>query len=446
MTRPLSWFGIFRLGLVQAAMGAVVVLTTSTLNRVMVVELALPALLPGILVGLHYAVQVLRPRFGYGSDVGGRRTPWIVGGMGILAGGAVLAAVATAWMETSTAAGVSLAVVAFLLIGIGIGASGTSLLVLLAALVEPKRRAAAATVTWFMMIVGFIVSTAVAGQLLDPFTMERLISVTTWISLGAFVVTWLSVISLEARATPSQGAAGTVAADTAPRFRAACRQVWNEPHARRFTTFLFVAMLAFSAQDLVLEPFAGAVFGLTPGESTKLASLQNGGILVGMVLVAIAGSTRSRLSSLRAWRIGGCLASAAALLALAAASLVGPGWPLKQSVFMLGVTNGAFAVAAIGSMMALVGAGRENREGLRMGLWGTAQAFAFGLAGVLGTLSVDFARLAFGSAAPAYCAVFAIQASLFIVAARLAAQVDRMEARPLRRPASEPLTATGGGK
>ena len=68
----LGWAGIFRLGLVQAMLGAVVVLTTSTLNRVMVVELALPALLPGLLVALHYAVQLTLPRMGYGSDRGQR--------------------------------------------------------------------------------------------------------------------------------------------------------------------------------------------------------------------------------------------------------------------------------------------------------------------------------------------------------------------------------------
>ena len=56
-TSDFGWFSIFRLGLVQAMLGAVVVLTTSTLNRVMVVELALPALLPGLLVALHYAYR-----------------------------------------------------------------------------------------------------------------------------------------------------------------------------------------------------------------------------------------------------------------------------------------------------------------------------------------------------------------------------------------------------
>ena len=75
----LGWLGIIRLGLVQTALGSIVVLTTATINRVMVVELALPAVLPGLLVGLHYGVQLSRPRFGHGSDLGGRRTPWIIG-------------------------------------------------------------------------------------------------------------------------------------------------------------------------------------------------------------------------------------------------------------------------------------------------------------------------------------------------------------------------------
>ena len=104
-----------------------------------------------------------------------------------------------------------------------------------------------------------------------------------------------------------------------------------------------------------MEPFAGLVFGYTPGESTKLSSVQNAGVLVGMVLVALAGSgIRSKsLGSMKAWTIAGCGASALALVGIAMASLVGPAWPLRASVFALGVTNGAYAIAAIGSMMAI---------------------------------------------------------------------------------------------
>ena len=423
--RNMGWLGIFRLGLVQAAIGAVVVITTSTMNRVMVVELAMPALLPGLLVALHYFVQVLRPRLGYGSDVGGRRTPWIIGGMAALGAGAVCAAMATALMATSPALGIALAVAAFLVIGLGVGACGTSMLVLMSTSVRQDRLAAAATVTWVMMIVGFIVTTVFAGKLLDPFSLTRLVEVTAGVCAAALVVTALAVHGLEGRVARPPRATASGAAE--PAFREALRQVWSEPHARRLASFIFVSMLAYSAQDLILEPFAGAVFGLTPGESTQLSGLQSGGVLLGMLLVAIvctAGS-RWRVGSLRTWTIIGCVASALLLVALAAASFAGPGWPLRPTVFALGLANGAFAVAAIGSMMGLVGRGHRAREGVRMGLWGAAQAVAFGLGGLAGTAVVDLARLALGSPVAAYAFVFVAEAVLFVLATVFAVRLSR---------------------
>ncbi|MBX9964996.1 MAG: BCD family MFS transporter [Burkholderiales bacterium] len=418
---PLGWVGIVRLGLVQTALGAIVVLTTSTLNRVMVVELALPAILPGVLVALHYLVQVVRPRLGHGSDVGGRRTPWIVGGMATLALGGIGAAAATAWMTTDPVAGIVLAVVAFGAIGIGVGSAGTALLVLLAKRVEAGRRAAAATIVWMMMIAGFAVTAMIAGHLLDPYSPLRLVAVTSGVSLVAFVVALLAVRGVE-----GDGAmAAAVPEQTRARFIEALHQVWAEPAARRFTVFVFVSMLAYSAQDLILEPFAGMVFGMTPGESTRLSGVQHGGVLGGMLLVAVAGSVgRGRFGTLRAWTIGGCLASGAALAALVGAAVHGPGWPLRESVFLLGLANGAFAVAAIGSMMELAGRGRESREGVRMGLWGAAQAVAFGLGDLAGTAASDVARHFMASPAQAYAVVFAAEAMLFVLSAVLAAKVS----------------------
>ena len=210
----LSWFGIFRLGLVQTCLGAIVVLTTSTMNRVMVVEFALPAMLPGVLVALHYAVQMSRPRFGYGSDVGGRRTPWIVGGMFVLALGGVGAAAGTAIMAESVTWGVVIALLSFVTIGLGVGAAGTSLLALLAKRVDVGRRAAAATIVWLMMIAGFAVTAGLAGQFLDPFTPMRLVWVTASIASIALLVTLLALRGLESAAAPGR----PVAADrlTAP--------------------------------------------------------------------------------------------------------------------------------------------------------------------------------------------------------------------------------------
>jgi BCD family chlorophyll transporter-like MFS transporter len=445
MNNPvLSWFGIFRLGLVQTGLGAIVVLTTSTLNRVMVVELAMPAMLPGALVAIHYVLQVFRPAWGHGSDMGARRTPWIVGGMAVLAAGGLLAAVATAWMATHPLLGIALAVVAFCLIGAGVGAAGTSLLVLLAKRSDDSRRAAAATIVWVMMIAGFIVTTAVAGHMLDPFSPMRLIVVSGSVSTAAMFLTVVGVWGIEGRNTAA--AAAPRAASARLSFRTAFMEVWAEPKARRFAIFVFVSMLAYSAQDLILEPFAGVVFGFTPGGTTKLSSVQHAGTLIGMAMVPLIGAVypRSR-GNLQIWTIGGCLASAIALLALAAAALVGPSWPLRETVFMLGVTNGAYAVAAIGSMMALVGAGGEKREGVRMGLWGAAQAFAFGIGGLLGTLASDVARYLLSSPALSYSVVFASEAGLFVIAAWMAVWVHRAPAALRRDGIGDLRAAIAGG-
>ncbi|CAN0558888.1 unnamed protein product, partial [Laminaria digitata] len=294
------------------SIGSAVVLTTSTLNRVMVVELALPAMLPGALVGFHYAIQILRPRWGYGSDVGGRRTPWIIGGMMVLVTGVVLAACATGLMETNRMAGIALAVFAFLTIGAGAGACGTSLLVLLATRVTAQKRAAAATTVWLMMIAGLAVTATVAGQFLDPYSPGRLIAVTGCIAAIAMVLTLIGIWGVEGQpetaSETSRPRNDQPNRKATPGFFAALREVWSEPSARRFSIFVFVSMFAYSAQDLILEPFAGTVFGMTPGESTQLAGVQHGGVFIGMILVALFGSVIAggRYGSMRAWAVGGC--------------------------------------------------------------------------------------------------------------------------------------------
>jgi BCD family chlorophyll transporter-like MFS transporter len=246
---------------------------------------------------------------------------------------------------------------------------------------------------------------------------------------------------------------------TATRFRAALADVWREPDARRFTVFVFVSMLAYSAQDLILEPFAGLVMGYTPGQSTQLSGLQHGGVLLGMLAAAAAGRSGRlgrRLGSLRDWMVGGCVASGLAMAALVAAAVVGPAWPFKATVFALGAANGAFSIAAIASMMQLAGDGGRGDEGLRMGLFGAAQAIAFAVGGVIGTGASDLARVLFDQPAPAYACVFLLEALAFWVAARLAAHPGAARscpahpspavatAQPAGQALSAPSTANGG--
>ena len=413
---------IVRLGLVQAAIGAIVVMTTSTLNRIMVVELALPASLPGLLVAIHYFVQVIRPRMGFESDIGGKRTPWIIGGVGLLALGGFGAAIATTLMGFHLAIGIAAAIVAFFLIGIGVSMSGTSLLALLAKGVSDERRAAAATTVWLMMIFGFALTSGIAGKFLDPYSPEKVILISGIISSIAFVIAGLALYKLEGYGLENKRSS---AVQKIP-FRKALTDILADPVTKKFTIFIFLSMFAFSAQDLILEPFAGMIFKYSLGETTSLSGIQHSGVLTGMLLVAVCGSSRLRpyFGSLRSWMIYGCLASALAMFGLVIAGILEGDWPLKQNVFILGLANGAFSIAAIASMMRLAVVGGGGKEGVRIGLWGGAQAIAFGLGGLLGAGASDLARSIFTNLASAYSSVFFIEAILFIASAYMASQVE----------------------
>ncbi|MEO1482102.1 MAG: BCD family MFS transporter [Myxococcota bacterium] len=432
----LSWVGIVRLGLVQTALGGIVVLCLSVLNRVMTVELALAASIPGFLVTIHHAVQMSRPRWGFSSDMGGRRSPWIVLGMAILAIGAVTAALATALSATHFAAGFALGIVAYLLIGAGVGAAGTTLLAMLAARVVKERRAAAASIVWLMMIAGFIITTGVTQAYLDPFTLTRLVVVTAVTSVICFVVACLAIIGLE------RGLEAEVPEEeTTARFRDVFAGIWADPRARAFTIFVFVSMLAYGMQDLILEPFAGKAFNFTPGESTKLSSQQYQGAFVGMIL---AGALAGRFGSIRLWTVSGCIASGIALLGLTVSGWYAD-WPLTLNVAGLGFATGVFAIAAISWMMTLAGDGIENREGSKMGLWGAAQAIGTALGAFAGATSVDLVSLAApdGPVALPFATVFALEGAVFIVAGFYALTMER--APVLQRPARTASLATAGG-
>jgi BCD family chlorophyll transporter-like MFS transporter len=448
MNAPLfGWFQIIRLGLIQACLGAVVVVTTSTLNRIMVVELALPALLPGFLVAWHYAVQMVRPRMGFGSDKGRRSTPWMMGGMLVLGVGGVMAAWATVWMAEQPLYGALLAWLSFSLIGLGVSACGTSLLALMAKRVPDERRAPAATTVWLMMIVGFAVTAGVVGKLIDPYSPQVLLQVSAGLSLLTACITALCLWGLEKDGDPSLAVAASVNTERLQKqkFKEAFQEVWAEPAARTFTVFVFMSMLAYSAQDLILEPFAGAVHGFTPGQTTQLSGWHHMGVLVGMLAVAGAGSrwVAGRLGSVQGWMVGGCLVSALATVGLVSSALSSD-WPLKANVVFLGVANGAFSIAAIATMMRLAGEGGAGREGTRMGLWGAAQAAAFGLGGLLGTAASDLAHALLGEQRTAYAAVFVMQALMFAVSAAVALRLRSGTAQGQRLRFESPVLLKGG--
>ena len=410
----LSWLSIVRLGLVQMCLGAVVVLMTSTLNRLMVVELSLAATLPGALVAIHYLVQISRPKWGFLSDIQGNRTKWIILGMIILAVGANLAALCIPLYSFNATAATILSFFAYTLIGIGVGASGTSLLALLASHTIQHRRAAAATITWLMMIFGIAVTATVVGKLLEPYSVERLIKIVFGLTVVTVTITFISTLNIE-RGLPTVNKN----INKSQSFLTGLKVIWANSQTKRFSVFVFLSMTAYFMQELILEPYAGIVFSFTPGQSTSLSGMQNGGVFLGMLAVGIA-CTGFKFGALKNWVWAGCMGSCISLVFIALAGQSPEIVPLAPLVFALGIFNGMFAVAAIGSMMSLASQNNDRREGTRMGLWGAAQAIAAGFGGLLGTILVDILQLVNFSHADAYGTVFIFEAALFALAASIA--------------------------
>ena len=335
--------------------------------------------------------------------------------MAVLSAGAFMAALAIPVFETHLTLGLLISVIAYALIGLGVGASGTSLLALLATLTAPRKRAAAATITWLMMIAGIAITAGFTGAKLDPYSHSLLLKIVSSIVVIAFVLTVIAIYGIEKKPTKIKESE-TVS------FAEGVKQIWAERGARHFSIFVFLSMTAYFMQELILEPYAGLVFGFTPGASTSLSGAQNGGVFLGMISVGLL-CTGLKFGSLRSWVVAGCIGSALSLAIIAALGLGGTATQLSIAVISLGFFNGMFAVGAIGCMMSLAGEGRSDREGTRVGIWGAAQAIAAGFGGLLGAFMVDILRLSLEAEAAAYGTVFLFEAALFIASSTLALRI-----------------------
>ena len=402
-----GWGGIARLCLANMAIGGMAALPVNLFNRLMTVELALPALLPGLLVALHYGVQLSRPVWGYRSDARGGRAPFVIGGTAVVGLGLVLAALGIQEAATNLGLALVLWAIAYTAIGLGIGAAGTSFLALLATVAPDARKGAAATLAWLMLIAGAIVASIGSGIALEPYSHARLVAVVSVVALAGLALSLAATWRIEPRGSDAPPRAA------APTLSVALRAAWTDPAARAFTGFVFLSILAFYLSELVFEPFAGHVHGLGPEASTKLSGGKDGAALLGMIAAGALSSLG--IGTLRGWAVAGCVISAAGLVAL------GTGAPLLPATVTLGIGNGLFVVGAIGSMMRLAAA-QPGAAGTRMGVFGAAQAIAAGLAGLVATGTLDAVRLILPDGA-AYATVFGIEAALFLGAALVALRI-----------------------
>ncbi|MEQ8264900.1 BCD family MFS transporter [Pseudohaliea sp.] len=418
---PLS--KLLRLSLFQVSVGMALVLLVGTLNRVMIVELDVPASLVGIMLALPLAFAPFRALIGHRSDthkceLGWRRVPFMWNGTLAQFGGftimpfAILvlagqdqAATAPVWVGYISAA------LAFLLVGAGVHVTQTAGLALATDLTPQESHAKVVGLMYLMQLLGMIATALLFGAALANFSPGRLIQV---IQGAAVATVALNIISLWKQETrrPPRGAA--IQQDD-PTFAESWAKFCEGSSAILRLTIVGLGTIAFNMADVLLEPFGGEVLGLSVSYTTKLTALFAVGGLTGF-----ASAVWITQRGMEAYAV----ARAGALIGLPAFALVLASVPTAILPFFL-VGNFLIgyggALFAHGTLTATMNRAPVSQAGLALGAWGAVQATAAGLAlAFAGTIrDISTAALSgaslpwgFSGAAAGYAIVYAIELAL----------------------------------
>ncbi|GAB0116776.1 BCD family MFS transporter [Acidisoma sp. 7E03] len=418
---PLS--RLLRLALFQVSVGMAVALVVGTLNRVMIVELGVSARLVAIMVALPLVFAPARALIGFRSDnhrslLGWRRTPYLWFGSLLQFGG--LAMMPFALLLLSGAGGGhaapwagSFAVsMAFLLTGAGLHTTQTVGLALATDIAPERCRPQVVAVLCAMLLVGVLISALLFGVLLSHFTVQKLIQVIQGAALMTMILNGAALWKQE----PRRALSGT--AEAAGSFRVSMAAMLAEPQARRRLLVVTLGTMAFSLQDVLLEPYGGQVLGLPVAATTALTALLAVGGLCGF---AIGGRLLSRHADPHR------VAAYGALVGLFAFSCVIFAGPTRAAIlFAVGTTliGAGAALFLVGTLASAVDAAGDSRVGLKLGAWGAVQACAAGAAIALGGVLHDvIAQLALRGAlgaavvgpATGYQAVYGLEMVILFV-------------------------------
>jgi BCD family chlorophyll transporter-like MFS transporter len=377
-TEELPLGRLIRLSLFQVSVGMAMVLLTGTLNRVMIVELNVPAWLVGLMVSLPIVFAPFRTLIGFKSDthrsvLGWRRVPYLWFGTLLQFGGFAILPFALLVL-TGEGHGPAIhgqigAALAFLLVGAGLHTTQTAGLALANDLAPAHARPRVVALLYVMLLVGMVVSALTFGALLRDFTAIQLIQIIQAAAVITFVLNGIALWKQEPR-NPK------LTDPSLPRisFRDAMAQFSNAGRSRRLLVAVGLGTAGFSMQDILLEPYGGHVFGLSVGSTTALTALLAAGTLAGFTLAA-----RLLGQSVNPHRVAalGILAGLSAFAAVIfAAPLQAPNL-LRIGTVFIGFGSGLFAV---GMLIAAMQLAESNLSGLALGAWGAVQATAAGLA------------------------------------------------------------------
>jgi MFS transporter, BCD family, chlorophyll transporter len=384
---------LLRLSLFQVSVGMAMVLLTGTLNRVMIVELGVPASVVAFMVALPILFAPVRALIGHRSDtyrsfLGWRRVPFIWMGTLLQFGGFAIMPFALLVLSGGGEAavpyaGVAGAALAFLLVGAGMHTVQTAGLALACDLAPPEAQPRVVALLYVMLLVGMLVSALAFSALLADFGHVKLIQVIQ----GAAVVTMaLNLLALWKQ--EGRNPAATLPGQPRETFAAAWQRFAQASHSRRLLVAVALGTAGFTMQDVLLEPYGGEVLGLSVGATTMLTALLAAGTICGLALAATAlgrGFNAFRLAA-----FGLMVGIAAFSLVIGSAPLQSPSM-FRAGTALIGFGGGLFTVGLLTAAMDLA---RHAGSGIALGAWGAVQASAAGIAIAFGGLTRDAVAMA----------------------------------------------------
>lgn len=412
---------LLRLALFQVSVGIATVLLTGTLNRVMIVELDVPATLVGFMVSLPVVFAPFRALIGFKSDthrsaLGWKRVPYIWFGTLLQFGGFSILPFALIVLSGDTNGpifyGEAGAAIAFLMIGAGLNTTQTAGLALANDLAPEHVRPRVVALLFTTLLIGMVASAIVFSQLLQTFDEIRLIKIIQGVALTIMVLNGIALWKQEPRRS-----GGTIDEPATPSFGETWKTLAAIPGFKRLLTVVGLGTAAFNMQDILLEPFGGQVFGLPVGETTMLMAALAGGMLIGFFI-----AERMLNLAVMAMRVAG-LGLIIGLLAFAgviAAPFLSSLGLFRIASLTVGIGAGLFSV---GTLTAAMGCGTPKMSGILLGSWGAVQATVAGLSIAFSGAARDvIAALAragrFGEAlahpATGYVAVFILEIALLL--------------------------------
>ena len=398
-----------KLGSFHIGSAFVDLLTSGVLNRVLITDLQLWATPVALLSALRYLLAPLSIWAGYRSDTrpifGRHRVPYIWAGRLPMILSLPLLPLATVMLaaDPNSILGWVLAAVAFLIYGVGTLMSGGVFLALIRDSAPPAKRGFALSVVQIFLVLSFPIAGVIYAKMMplyDPASFWRMTLLGMAVA-GAFV--FFALFGAEQRGQ-------TIVADSPAEqlpFLALVGEMWRDQRTRRFFIFLSLGALSAFAQDAVLEPFGGQVFGMKAGETTSFNAYWGIGVLITLIGTVVA-TRRRQAHEQTDTTVLGLILTGVPLALLGVVALTEARALLLPTIFIFGLGFGVYSVGAMSLLMAMTA---DKRAGAYLGLWTVSQLLFRGVGVFMGGLIRDVAFLASGSYPVAYASVFLLSAA-----------------------------------